>query len=81
MISIIFFIGVSATSPLPSEYRKYVDIFSKSEARQLSDYILIEYVINTGDVESLYRPIYNLSVNELSILRDNLKEFLGKGYI
>jgi len=76
-----FFIGISTTSPFSSEYRKYVDIFSKSEARQLSDYILIEYVINTGDVESLYRPIYNLLVNELNILRDNLEEFLEKRYI
>ncbi len=28
-----FFIGVSAISPLSSEYGEYVDIFSKSEAR------------------------------------------------
>ncbi len=76
-----FFIGVSATSPLLLEYREYVDIFSESEARQLSDYILVEYVINTGDTESLYRFIYNLLVNELSIFRDNLEEFLKKGYI
>ncbi len=75
------FIRVSTTSPLPSKYRKYTDIFFKSEARQLSDHILIEYTINTGDAESLYRFIYNLSANELSILRDNLKELLKKGYI
>ena len=53
------FIKTSTISPLPSKYREYVDIFSESEARQLSDYILVEYVINTGDTESLYRFIYN----------------------
>ncbi len=60
---------------------KVSDVFSESEARQLFDYILIEYTINTGNVEFLYRFIYNLSVNELSIFRDNLEEFLEKGYI
>ncbi len=76
-----FFMGVSATSPLFLEYREYVDIFFESEARQLSNYVLIEYTINTGDAESLYRFIYNLLVNKLSIFRDNLEELLEKGYI
>ncbi len=75
------FIRISATSPLPLKYRKYADIFSKSKIRQLPDHALIKYTINTGDAESLYRPIHNLLVNELSTLRDNLKEFLEKGYI
>ncbi len=34
-----------------------------------------------GDVESLYRSIYNLSTNKLSTLRDNLKKLLKKRYI
>jgi len=42
---------------------------------------LVEYAINTGDVEPLYRFIYNLSANELSTLRDNLEKILEKGYI
>ncbi len=45
------------------------------------DYVLVEYAIDTGDTEPLYRLIYNLLVNELSIFRDNLEEFLEKGYI
>ncbi len=76
-----FFIEVSTISPLSSEYREYVDVFSESEARQLSNHILVKYTIDTGDAESLYRFIYNLSANELSIFRDNLEEFLKKGYI
>ena len=47
----------------------------------MPDYTLIKYTINTRDAESLYRLIYNLLVNELSILRDNLKELLEKKYI
>jgi len=47
----------------------------------LSDHALVEYVIDTGDAESLYKSMYNLSVNELSIFRDNLEELLKKGYI
>ncbi len=42
---------------------------------------MIEHAIDTGDAEPLYGPIYNLLVKELSILRDNLEEFLEKGYI
>ncbi len=76
-----FFIKVSVISPLSSEYREYIDIFSESEARQLSDYALIEHTINTGNAESLYKSIYNLLVNKLSTLRDNLEEFLEKRYI
>src|SRR6266536_6610665 len=69
------FIKVFTTSPLLSKYREYTDIFSESETRQLPDHILIEQTINTGDAESLYKPIYNLSINELSTLRDKLEEF------
>jgi len=47
----------------------------------LPDYVLVEHTIDTGDVEFLYGFIYNLLVNELSTLRDNLEEFLEKGYI
>jgi len=75
------FIKVSTIFPLPSKYREYTNIFFKSEVKQLPDHILIEYTINTGDVEPLYRFIYNLLINELSILRDNLKELLKKEYI
>jgi len=42
---------------------------------------LVEYVIETGDVEFLNGFIYNLLVNEFNTLRDNLEEFLEKGYI
>ena len=45
------------------------------------NHALVEYVIDTGDAESLYESIYNLLVNELSIFRDNLEEFLEKDYI
>ena len=75
------FIKASTTSPLPSKYREYTNIFSKSEARQLSNHTLIKHTINTGDAESLYKFIYNLSINKLNILRDNLEEFLEKRYI
>ncbi len=76
-----FFIKVSTTSPLPLKYKKYINIFSESEAKQLPNYILIKYTINTGDAKSLYRFIYNLSINKFSIFRDNLKELLKKRYI
>ncbi len=42
------FIKISTTSPLLSEYREYIDIFSKSEARQLSNHALIKHAIVVG---------------------------------
>ena len=47
----------------------------------MPDYALVEYTINTGDAEPLYKLIYNLLINEFNILRDNLEEFLEKRYI
>ncbi len=75
------FIKISIISPLFLKYKEYINIFLESEVRQLPDHILVEYTINTRNVEPLYEPIYNLSVNELSTLRDNLEKFLEKGYI
>ncbi len=75
------FIEVSTIFSLPLKYREYADVFFKSEVRQLPNHTLIKHIINTKNAESLYRSIYNLSINELSILRDNLEEFLEKGYI
>ncbi len=69
------------TFPLPLKYRKYIDIFSESEVRQLPDHILVEHIINTKNIKSLYKPIYNLLVNEFSIFRDNLEKLLKKRYI
>ncbi len=47
----------------------------------MPDHALIKHTVNTGNVKSSYKPIYNLLVNELSILRDNLEKLLKKGYI
>jgi len=76
-----FSIEISTTSPLPLKNREYIDIFSKSEVKQLPNHTLVEYTIDTGDAEPLYKFIYNLLVNELSIFRDNLEKLLEKGYI
>ncbi len=72
------FIKISTISPLPLEYEKYINIFSKLKTSQLSDHTLIKYTINTENAKSLYKPIYNLSTNKFNTLRNNLKKLLKK---
>jgi hypothetical protein len=47
----------------------------------LTDYLLMQYIIDTGDAISSHNLIYKLSENELKILRDYLNKNLKRGYI
>jgi hypothetical protein len=47
----------------------------------LADHLLIQYIINTGDVIFSHNFIYKLLKNELKILKNYLNENLKKGYI
>jgi hypothetical protein len=63
------------------KYWKFEDIFSEKEVNQLTDYSLIHYIINIGDMIFPYKFIYKLSENELKILKEYLNENLEKKYI
>jgi hypothetical protein len=47
----------------------------------LGDYLLMQYIINTGNVISPYNSIYKLSENELKILKNYLNKNFEKEYI
>jgi hypothetical protein len=47
----------------------------------LADHLLIQYIINTGDVIFSHNFIYKLLKNELKILKNYLNENLKKEYI
>jgi hypothetical protein len=55
--------------------------FFNEKASQLADHLLMQYIINTGNVMSSYNFIYKLSENELKILKNYLNENLKKEYI
>jgi hypothetical protein len=66
----------------PDEYNDYADVFSKEEAGTLPDTSQVTHIIRLVDgKEPPYRPLYNLSANELSILRKYLEDSQAKGWI
>jgi hypothetical protein len=68
-------------SGFSEEYWEFENVFLEKEISQLTDYSLIYYIINTGDMISPYKFIYKLSKNELKILKKYLNENLERKYI
>jgi hypothetical protein len=67
---------------LPQEYYDFLDVFSKKEADKLLPYRLYNHKIQLKDsTEPPFGPMYNMSRNELLVLKEYLKENLGKGFI
>jgi hypothetical protein len=56
-------------------------VFSNEEVNQLADYLLIQYIINIGNIIISHNSIYKLSENELKILKDYLNENFKREYI
>jgi hypothetical protein len=63
---------------LSKKYWKFENVFLEEEINQLTNYSLIYYIINTGDAICPSTCIYNLSENELKILKEYLNENLKK---
>jgi len=53
---------------IPQEYTDLKDVVNKEAAHTLPNPILVEHEIDTGDKEPPFRPLYNLSENELAVL-------------
>jgi len=51
------------------EYADLKDIANKKAAHTLPNPILVEYKIDIGDKKPPFGPLYNLSENELAVLR------------
>lgn len=67
---------------LPKEYEDYADVFSEEGASMLPDFTRVRHaipIVEGGDVP--YGPIYPLSANELSVLRDYIETNLNRGWI
>lgn len=67
---------------LPQEYHGFLDMFSKKEADKLLPHRLYDHKIQLKEgTEPPFGPLYDMSRDELLVLREHLEENLGKGFI
>jgi len=69
-------------SNIPSEYHKFVDIFSKTKAETLPPHHPYDLKINLEEgAQPLVGPIYSLSASEQEALKEFIGENLNTGFI
>ena len=67
---------------LPQAYREYVDVFSKEASDKLPPHRSYDHKIRLeSDISLGYSPLYNMSSEELQVLKKYLVENLDKGFI
>ena len=66
---------------IPQEYIDLKDVANKEAAHTLPNPILVEHEIDIGDKEPPFGPLYNLSENELAVLRQYIVDNLQRGWI
>ena len=69
-------------SALPEQYKSYQDVFEKKNVDILPQHRSYNCAINIEDGAQVpFGSIYNLSQNELTILKEYIDENLAKGFI
>ena len=67
---------------LPESLQQYTDVFSDAKAKSLAPHRNIDLAIDLQPgKEPPYGPIYPLSLRELVTLKEQLEEYLAKGFI
>jgi hypothetical protein len=67
---------------LPQEYYEFLDVFSKKEADKLPSHRPYDHKIQLKEgSEPPFGPLYDISRDELLVLREYLEKNLGKGFI
>jgi transposase InsO family protein len=67
---------------LPSQYHDFLDAFSRPKADQLPPHRPGDHRIDTMEGKDIpWGPMYNMSKEELLVLRKTLNEYLDKGFI
>jgi hypothetical protein len=70
------------TNIVPTEYHRFLPLFSAAEANKLLPYHAYNYYIALKEgFIPLFGPIYSLSRTKLEVLRKWLDENLSKGFI
>jgi hypothetical protein len=68
-----------AKSKLFIEFIKFVDVFDTEKADVLAAYNKNKYTINLDESKLFFKPLYNLSIKELKVLKTYLNDALAKG--
>ena len=69
-------------SNVPSEYHKFVNVFSKTKAEVLPSHCLYDLKINLEEgAQPPVGPIYSLSASEQKALKEFIEENLNTGFI
>ena len=67
---------------LPAVYHDFLDVFSKEEADTLPTHRPSDHhIVLEGDVKLGYCLLYNISQEELELVKAYLEEYLYKGFI
>lgn len=67
---------------LPEEYHDFLDVFSKQEAGRLPPHRPYDHKIQLKEgAEPSFGPLYDMSREELLVLKKELEDSLGKGFI
>ena len=67
---------------MPSEYHEYMDVFSKKAANRLAEHRPYDLAIElTDDFKPKWGPLYNLSEEEMTLLKEYIDSMLEKGFI
>jgi hypothetical protein len=75
-------VSIDPRERLPKEYHEFMDVFSKQEADKLPPHRPYDHKIQLKEgVEPPFGPLYDMSREELQVLREYLEENLGKGFI
>jgi len=73
---------LTTTRRLLEQYKSFEDIFEKKNANMLPQHRSYNFVIDSEKgVQPPFGPIYNLSQNELVVLKQYIKENLAKNFI
>lgn len=74
--------AIDPKGKLPVEYHEFLDVFSKKEADKLPPHRSYDHTIQLKEgSEPPFGPLYDMSRDELLVLREYLEEHLGKGFI
>lgn len=73
---------VDSKDLLPKEYHHLIDVFSKKKADELPEHRASDHhIVLEGDIKPGYCPLYNMSREELDLVKNYLEEHLAKGFI
>jgi hypothetical protein len=74
--------SVKGPETLSTRYKEYQDVFEKKNVDMLLQHHPYDCAINLQeDTQLPFGPIYNLSQNKLTVLREYLNENLAKNFI